>query len=282
MRVIKADGSIENFRPEKILHTLRRSGLSEADAKRVLDQVTKTLYDGISTKEILNRVKTVLRREQLRAAMRYDLKGAIIRLGPTGYPFENFVARILEYYGYWTKLRTMVEGELLNHEIDIIAEKVAGRKIRCMVECKFHNSPGGVVDVKDVLYTYARFLDINEGGAKGKGARFDEVWLVSNTRVSTEAIKYANGKGMRLLCWRCGGGVCPFGMSLEKVIESKGLYPVTILRSCDRETFEKLFRTNVILARELLSCDLNQLRRKTQLKEEKIRRLASEAKQLFL
>jgi hypothetical protein len=137
--------------------------------------------------------------------------------------------------------------------------------------------PGGSVDTKDVLYTYARFLDINEG----KGTRFDEVWLVSNTRVSSQAIRYANGKGMRLLCWRCGGGVCPLGMSLEKIIEDKGLYPVTILRSCDRETLEKLFAVNLILAKDLLPYDMGQLKEKTQLKEEKLRKLIFEARQFF-
>jgi len=280
IRVIKADGSTEDFKPEKIMRTLMRSGVSEETAGKIIDKMTSTLYDGITTKEILKRVKSLLLKEQIQAAMRYDLKGAIIRLGSTGYPFENFVAKILEHYGYRTRLRAIVEGKYLRHEIDIIAERMEG-KIKCMIECKFHNLPGGTVDAKDVLYTYARFLDLNEGSAAGRGARFDEVWLVANTRVSSEAIRYANGKGIRLLCWRCHGGACPLGESLEKIIEAKGLYPVTILRSCDRETFEKLFRTNIILARDLLVYDMSLLKKKAQLKEEKLRKLISEAKQFF-
>ncbi|MGC8817726.1 MAG: ATP cone domain-containing protein [Candidatus Hadarchaeum sp.] len=178
LKVIKADGSVEDFKPEKIMRTLLRSGVSEATARKIVEKIRGTLHDGITTQEILKRVKFLLRKEQIQAAMRYDLKGAIMRLGPTGYPFENFVARVLGEYGYRTKLRAIVEGRYLRHEIDIIAERMEGRKVRCMVECKFHNQPGGVVDAKDVLYTYARFLDLNEGSTLGKGLHFDEVWLV--------------------------------------------------------------------------------------------------------
>ncbi|MGC8817725.1 MAG: hypothetical protein ACP5PX_08115 [Candidatus Hadarchaeum sp.] len=86
---------------------------------------------------------------------------------------------------------------------------------------------------------------------------------------------------MRLLCWRCGGGVCPFGMSLEKIIETKKLYPVTILRSCDRETFERLFLADVILTKDVLLQEIEKLKRRTQLKEEKLKKLIFEARQLF-
>ena len=282
-KVVKADGSIEEFKPQKIMRTLRRSGVSDATAYKILDEITDISYDGISTKEILKRVKILLQKEETQAAMRYDLKGAIMRLGPTGFPFETFVAKILEHYGYKTKLRTIVEGRFLRHEIDIIAERANGAMVRSMIECKFRNLPGAYVDAKDVLYTYARFLDLNEGNAQGKGDRFDEVWVVSNTHISSEAIRYANGKGMKLLCWRCPGGVCacPLGMSLEKIIEAKGLYPVTILRSADRETLEKLFKANLILAKDLLLLDIGLLKKKTQLKEEKLGKLIFEAKQLL-
>lgn len=281
IKVVKADGSIEDFKPQKIMWTLRRSGASEATANKILNEIMDISYDGMTTKEILKRVKTLLQKEEIQAAMRYDLKGAIMRLGPSGYPFETFVAKILEHYGYKTKVRTIVEGRFLQHEIDVIAERMNGKRVRCMIECKFRNLVGGLVDARDVLYTYARFLDLNEGSSLGKGGRFDEVWLVSNSHISSEAIRYANGKGMKLLCWRCHGGACPVGMSLEKIIEAKGLYPVTILRSCDKETFEKLFRANIILARDLLVYDMSLLKKKAQLKEEKLRKLIFEAKQFF-
>ncbi|MFH1820888.1 MAG: ATP cone domain-containing protein [Methanobacteriota archaeon] len=276
MKVVKADGNIEEFKPQKIMRTLRRSGASGATANKILNEIIDTSYDGITTKEILKRVKTLLQKEEPQAAMRYDLKGAIMRLGPSGYPFETFVAKILEHYGYKTKLRTIVEGRFLRHEIDIIAERMNGAAVRCMMECKFRNLPGTSVDTKDVLYTYARFLDLNEGNARGKGFRFDEVWVVSNARISSQAIRYANGKGMKLLCWRCHGGT-----SLEKMIEAKGLYPVTILRSVDRETLEKLFAANLILAKDLLLHDISLLKKKTGLKEEKLRKLISETRRLL-
>ncbi|MGQ9789010.1 MAG: restriction endonuclease [Candidatus Hadarchaeaceae archaeon] len=230
----------------------------------------------------MKRVKTLVRKEEAQAAMRHDLKGAIMRLGPSGFPFETFVAEILEHYGYRTKLRTIVKGRFLRHEIDIIAERMNGAAVRCMMECKFRCLPGTSVDAKDALYTYARFLDLNEGSAQGKGYRFDEVWLVSNTHISSDAVRYARGKGIKLLCWRCPGGVCSGGASLEKMIEAKGLYLVTILRSVDKEALAKLFTAKLMLAKDLLLHDASLLKKKTQLGVEKLRKLTFEAKQLFV
>ena len=276
MRVVKADGSSEEFQPQKIMRTLRRAGASKAAAEKVLSEIEATLYDGITTKEILKRVKVLLPKEEIEAAMRYDLKGAIMRMGPAGFPFETFVSEILQHYGYKTKLRTIVQGRCVQHEIDVIAERTSGTAKRCMIECKFHNLPGASVDIKDVLYTYARFLDLNEGSDLGKGDRFDEVWLASNTSASPDATRYVNCKGMKLLCWRY-----PKDMGLEKMIEGKRLYPVTILRSVDRETLDKLSAADLMLAKDFVTHDINYLKEKTGLKEGKLRKLVSEAKRLL-
>lgn len=258
------------------MRTLRRAGASAAAAKKVLSDIEATLYDGITTKEILKRVKVLLPKEEIETAMRYDLKGAIMRMGPAGFPFETFVSEILQHYGYKTKLRTLVQGRCVQHEIDVIAERTSGTAKRCMIECKFHNLPGASVDLKDVLYTYARFLDLNEGSDLGKGNRFDEVWLASNTSASLDATKYANCKGMKLLCWRY-----PKDMGLEKMVEQKRLYPVTILRSVDRETLDKLSSADLMLAKDFVTHDMNFLRERTGLKEGKLRKLISDARRLL-
>jgi hypothetical protein len=256
IKVVKSNGEVEEFQPKKIIRSLLRAGASKETARKVVDEIEGTLYDGIPTKEILSRVKGMIPKEETQLAMRYDLKGAIMRLGPAGFPFENFVSEILENYGYKTKLRTILKGRCVRHEIDIIAEKMGGNLARAMIECKFHNLLGGAVDLKDVLYTYARFLDLNEASALGEGDRFDEVWLVSNTGASSDATKYANCRGMKLLCWRY-----PRGEGLERLIDKKGLYPVTILPSVDKETLDKLFSASVMLAKDFVTHDLSYLSR---------------------
>ncbi len=275
IKVVKFDGRAEDFKPRKIIRTLRRAGASRELALAVVKNVEGTLYDGITTKEILRRVKAMIPREEKHVAIRYDLKGAIMRLGPAGFPFENFVAAILENYGYRTRLRSIVRGRCVQHEIDIVAEKADGDFLRLMAECKFHNQPGTCTDLKETLYTYARFLDLNEAHGIGKGDRFDEVWLVSNTCASADAMKYADCQGMRLLCWRC-----PRDMGLEKMIEEKGLYPVTILPSVDSDSLGKLVSANVMLARDFLERDLSYLSR-TGLRRAKLKKLISEAQQLI-
>ncbi|MFH1821724.1 MAG: ATP cone domain-containing protein, partial [Methanobacteriota archaeon] len=105
VNVVKWNGKVEEFQPKKIIRTLRRAGASRELAEKVVKRIEGTLYDGITTKEILSRVKSLIPKEESHVAMRYDLKGAIMRLGPAGFAFENFISEILENYGYRTKLR---------------------------------------------------------------------------------------------------------------------------------------------------------------------------------
>lgn len=276
IRVVKADGSTEEFQPRKILRTMRSAGASDEAAKRVLKEIEGVAHDGITTREILKRVKALLQKGELHTAMRYDLKGAMMRMGPAGFAFETFISEILSNYGYKTKLRSILQGRCVQHEVDVIAERTSGAARRCLIECKYHNMAGLSVELKDVLYTYARFLDLNEGSKIGKCERFDEVWLVSNTRPSHDAAKYASCRGMKLLCWRC-----PKGRGLEEMIAEKKLYPVTILRSVDRITFNNLFLADLMLAKDLVTHNMNYLKEKTKLSEEKLNKLVFEAKQLM-
>lgn len=275
IRVVKSNGQVEDFRPEKILRTLRRAGASRKLAEEIVKKIEAAAYDGITTREILKLVKEMISQRQPPVAMRYGLKEAIMRLGPAGFAFENFVAELLKHYGYETKLRSIVNGKCVQHEVDVIAEKSDGDFIRAMIECKFHNLPGNSVGLKDVLYTYARFLDLNEAAERGKGKGFDEVWLVSNTKASSDATKYAECRGMRLICWRY-----PRGCGLEKMIERKKLYPVTVLRSVDKGTLEKLGQAGIVLVRQLVDLEPDQLAR-TGLGKKRLKALVSEAEQLL-
>ncbi len=52
-------------------------------------------YDGITTRAVFKMVMWMLDERERSSASRYDLKGAIMRLGPSGFPFETFIAEIL-------------------------------------------------------------------------------------------------------------------------------------------------------------------------------------------
>ena len=116
----KASGDKEIFDKKKIQKTILKAGASKQFAGEVADKVEKKVYDGISTKKILTTTIDLLK-EKPEIASRYDLKRAIMSLGPSGFPFEKFFAAILENYGYETKVGNFVSGKNVKHEVDIIA-----------------------------------------------------------------------------------------------------------------------------------------------------------------
>ena len=108
--------------------------------------------------------------------------------------------------------------------------------------------------MKEALYTYARFEDLEEGHELGKCERFDEAWLATNTRSSLDARRYASCKGLRLLGWKY-----PPRRGLERMIEEKGLYPITVLQGLDSDSFNALNRANLLLVADLARSGPEQL-----------------------
>jgi len=53
----------------------------------------------------------------LRAGMRYSLKKALSSLGPSGYPFEQYVGRILQGHGYSVEVGRIIKGYCVSHEV---------------------------------------------------------------------------------------------------------------------------------------------------------------------
>lgn len=281
MWIIKASGEMEKFDANKIRRTCVRAGASKELAEKISKQVQKKAYDGISTKEVLDLTLRFLDREMPHIAARYDLKGALFRLGPAGFPFERFAAEILKEYGYQAKVHSIVSGACIDHEVDIIASKAIESHTMAenikyyMIECKYHNSPGIYTGVRDVLYTYARFLDLQDGWKVGKCQKFDQPWLICNTKFSTEVIKYATCKNMKLTGWNY-----PTKNGLHELIEEKSLYPITVLRKLDFDTQMKLAESGLMLALDLVRKDIEKLQAITKIPKNKLEVLIAEAKKV--
>ena len=64
-----------------------------------------------------------------------------------------------------------------------------------MIEAKFHNALGTRSDVHVSLYTKARFDDVSEK------YNFDQAWLVTNTKVTKDALDYALCVDMKVISW---------------------------------------------------------------------------------
>lgn len=283
MWVTKASGRMEKFSMNKIKRTCMRAGVSREDADLIANQIRQRVRNGMSTHEIFEMTLSLLKKKVPAAGARYDLKGAIMRLGPAGFVFEDMIAQILKEHGYTAKVHSMIKGGSgVLHEVDVVAGKtvsvragiVSNIRYYC-IECKYHNSPGIYTGLKDVLYTYARFLDLQDGFKKGFCQRFDNAWLITNTKFSPDVKDYAKAKDMRLLSWDY-----PAGESLPDLIEQKKLYPITMLRNLDSNTQGNLAKANIIFCKTLLVTKIEKLNQKTGISVKKLKELIIEAEKI--
>lgn len=243
LKVKKASGESEPFSEEKVRISLQRAGTPVELIDKILARLKDELYDGISTQEIYSHVFGLLRQMESHLASKYNLKQAIMELGPSGYPFEKFVAGILKVYGYETTVHQIIQGRCVSHEIDVIAKK---DNEQMMIECKFHNQAGIKSDIKTALYTYARFLDVKEKQS------FHQSWLVTNTKVTGEVISYAQCVGMKVTSWDY-----PEDFSLRFLIEKSGLHPVTSLGSLSVDDKKKFLERGLVFCKDIVESQIN-------------------------
>lgn len=245
IRVTKADGNQEYFKIEKLRRSLRRAGARTEDIQVVTDAVVSKLRDGVSTQEIYRQAFAYLRKHTVPVAARYSLRRALFGLGPSGFPFELFLGRLFEYEGYTTKTGVIMQGKCAPHEIDIAAYKEGHSFVG---EAKFHAKPGIKSDLQVALYSYARFLDLS--GHKICAEDYcgvKEFWLITNTKFTSTAEKYAECVGLTLLSWDY-----PRHNNLHDRIQRAGIYPVTVLSSLTVAQAALLISQGVILCREIL------------------------------
>lgn len=240
--VLKEDGTREKFDPSKVKRALRRSGLSPKEAEHVLKLFKPYLREGITTKQIYSRVYTIIRELRPEVSHRYNLKRALLFLGPSGYFFEEFTARLFGALGYHTEFRQLPAGKCVNHEVDVIARK---GKEKLMIECKFRNEPGDRCRIQTALYVYARFLDLRDGAKRYARKPFTQPCLVTNAKFSTDVITYAECMGMRLLGWRY-----PLKERLEYMIDRTRCYPISVIKM-KHKTLHTLLRAGFITVNDL-------------------------------
>ena len=238
IHVIKADRSSEPFSEQKVIQSIQRARLPQSIQGDVLSHVKTKLYDGISTAEIYQHILEFLDKSpKPYNKARYSLKEAIMMLGPSGYPFEDFVSKVLESEGYVTQVRQILSGRCITHEIDIVAQK-DGKTIA--VETKFHNSQGTRSEVQVALYTHARFEDIKFRNS------VHESWLVTNTKTTIDANTYAICSGMKVISWDY-----PAGNGLREMIERSRLHPITMLTTLATPQKMTLLDNHIVLCKEI-------------------------------
>jgi hypothetical protein len=244
--VTKANGTFEPFSVEKFQRSLRRAGASEAAIEGVTRQVLTQFENGMSTRELYRYAFSLLKagRTNRSVAARYRLKQAIVALGPSGFPFERFVAELLKSQGFATQVGQLLSGRCVRHEVDVVATKAETYRL---VECKYHNRRGDVTDVKVSLYFHARFLDLCASSHDRLPAPDIEGWLVTNTRFTDDAQRYGVCAGLQLLSWDF-----PSGAGLREMIDAGALYPITCLTTLSAAEKRLLLEHDVLLCRNLI------------------------------
>lgn len=238
--VIKANGEIEEFSETKVKNSISRAGIPKSIEDQVLNHVKEKLYDNIPTVEIYQHILEFLETSPTPyTKSRYSLKQAIMQLGPTGYPFEDYVAEILKTMGYSTKTRTVLFGKCIQHEIDVIATK-DNKKI--MVEAKFHNGVGIYTDSHVSMYTKARFDDVKEKHG------FTEGWLITNTKATLDAFSYGACVDLKVIGWSL-----PEGESLRDLVEKAKLIPITALTTLSTRHRQILLENHFVLCKDIVA-----------------------------
>jgi hypothetical protein len=269
--ITKADGTLEPFNESKLVESLTNAGGTPEAIRRTVEHVKKKIAElaqtmpqatPITSSDIYRHAFDILRRESMPVATKYSLRRALSELGPNGFPFERYVADVFKAWHYETLTDQIIKGSCVGHEVDVVAWN-ADKLI--MVEAKFHNEFGLKSDLKVALYVKARFDDIKASGAifdyrndnktrgENGGTRndtklraLDEGWLVTNTKFTSEAIRYGECAGLRMIGWNY-----PARGNLHDLITESHLHPFTCLTMLSNVDKKNLLERGVILCKDI-------------------------------
>ncbi len=277
MYVINSNGEKEPFSFQKLYRSIRRVGTPPKLAMEIANAIEKEVYSGISTSDIFKKVKRLIYPRLKRAALRFNLKKGMRKLGPSGFPFEKFIGEIFKKMGFEVKINQHLPGFCLkDYEIDFIAKK--GNLIY-VGECKYRNYAGEKVHSKDALVNYARFLDILKGPyfktQKYKNFKVKSV-LVTNEKFTTSSLVYSKCNNIGLLGWKY-----PKNRGLEYLIEEYALYPITILPSLRGPLREIFVSEKMMLVQDVVKINPKKFSKIFRVPPKLIFSLTEEAKSLL-
>ena len=246
IQITKATGEKEAFQSEKLKQSLQRAGANHELIDNIVSEIESWITEGVTTKKIYAKAFALLRKKRNGYAARYSLKNALMELGPSGYPFEHFVGQIFEIQGFETKVGQLVQGQCVQHEVDVVATQ---NHTQYLVECKYYNTQDKHANVQVPLYIRSRVNDIE---AKRKqlpeynGYTFYG-WIVTNTRFTDDATDFGKCSGLHLVSWDY-----PKGHSLKDMIEKYRMFPITSLTELNKSEKQQLMSKGIVLCRQVV------------------------------
>lgn len=245
VKIKKYSGELEPFDINKLINSLRRSQADENLVQHVARNIVDQVEEGMTTKKIYQMAFNMLKSRSRISASKYKLKKSLMELGPTGFPFEKLVGKLMEFEGFNTQVGVIVQGNCVSHEIDVIAEK---ENNHYMIECKYHSSQGRFCNVKTPLYVQSRFMDVKQRWKSQveHDAKLHRGGLYTNTRFTTDAIQYGTCVDLMLVSWDY-----PPQNSLKVRIDKAGLYPLTALATLTKTEKRQLLDKGIVLCKEV-------------------------------
>lgn len=96
MKIKNNAGEIVEFEISKLENSLRNSGAEENSIKKVIDNILPNCIEGVTTREIYKLAFDEMKKISNSVAARYSLKKALLELGPAGFYFEQWIARVFQ------------------------------------------------------------------------------------------------------------------------------------------------------------------------------------------
>jgi hypothetical protein len=265
--ITKASGERSLYDRQKLIRSMVRSGASVQTAEDVATDIERDIEQGMSTRKIYSRAFKLLRQSSVKVATQYNLKHAIMLLGPSGYPFEMFVGELFRAEGYEVKVGQMIKGKCVQHEVDVVAFR---ENTLVLCECKFRNQPGSKTDVKVALYVHSRFNDLRSEiepdgqnflktmgfgpfGSNGHASGYHpdrpismQGCIVTNAKFTEDAVQYGTCSDMCMIGWDHEGPE-----SLLGLIRRTKRVPVTVLKSISHNEISRIIARGIVICRDL-------------------------------
>lgn len=255
--ITKEDGATEEFLPEKLQQSLKRAGADPTTIDKIVRTILEDLEKGVcdpsspdggicDVEKIHMKALEMLRNISKAAAARYSLRRSIMQFGPSGFPFEEYLSEIYKARGYESVIDQIVLGKCVPHEVDVVAWN---EKELVMIEAKYHNEQAGKTDLKTTLYVKARKDDVAENKyeyGKYPARKVTDFVLITNTKFTDVAIKYAECAGLNIISWGY-----PEKGNLFDMIEETKLHPITCLTSLSDAEKRQLLDEKIVLCKSV-------------------------------
>lgn len=273
VNIRKADGTTQPFDREKVLRTCRRLGLSQAESEDVLGEISQRIFEGMPTRSIMDMIFEHGRKHREHFAHIIDIREALSLMRPKP-DFEQFVSLILQHEGYETKTNMVIQGGCIEHEIDVIGMK--GNET-IFVEVKHHMQFHTFTGLDVFLQVNSSVEDLMKGYLAGRHAfNFTRPVVVLNTKISDHAKKYAACRGIGAIAW----GI-PEHAGLEKHIDQKQLFPITVIKGLQPDVQGMLGDAGVYTLKQLVEADAASLAQRSGVNPGALNELAVKARSIL-